>query len=146
MDVECAELDARSRDHPHQPRRAEAHGHHHDGHRPHRARRDRPPAARDQRRLRFAVLNLRQVVRAVAGGDFGPEGSVTKMLIAEHTQHVGELAMHIAGPAAFLGDEPVWTHYYLLGRAMTIAGGTSEINRNVIAERLLGPLRGHISN
>lgn len=85
-------------------------------------------------------------MRAVAGGDFGPEGSVTKMLIAEHTQHVGELAMHIAGPAAFLWDEPVWTHYYLLGRAMTIAGGTSEINRNVIAERLLGPLRGHISN
>lgn len=94
----------------------------------------------------FAVLNLRQVVRAVAGGDFGPEGSVTKMLIAEHTQHVGELAMHISGPAAFLGDEPVWTHYYLLGRAMTIAGGTSEINRNVIAERLLGLPREHIAN
>ncbi|MEU5841491.1 acyl-CoA dehydrogenase [Rhodococcus sp. NPDC047139] len=94
----------------------------------------------------FAILNLRQVVRAVAGGDFGPEGSVTKMLLAEHTQHVGELAMQIAGPAVLLGDEPVWTNYYLLCRAMTIAGGTSEINRNVIAERLLGLPREHIAN
>ncbi|WP_241383793.1 acyl-CoA dehydrogenase [Rhodococcus sp. CH91] len=94
----------------------------------------------------FAILNLRQIVRAVAGGDFGPEGSVTKMLLAEHTQHVGELAMRIAGDAVLLGDEPTWTHYYLLGRAMTIAGGTSEINRNVIAERLLGLPREHIAN
>ncbi|UYP18831.1 acyl-CoA dehydrogenase [Rhodococcus sp. Z13] len=103
-------------------------------------------AALVAREQAFAVLNLRHVVRAVAGGDFGPEGSVTKMLIAEHTQHVGELAMQIAGPAVLAGDEPVWSHYYLLARAMTIAGGTSEINRNVIAERLLGLPREHIAN
>ncbi|MCW2545890.1 MAG: Acyl-CoA dehydrogenase [Mycobacterium sp.] len=84
------------------------------------------------------AVNLRQVVRAVEGTERGAEGSVTKLVGAEHGQEVAALAMAIAGPAAIMGTEPVASTYYLHTRAMTIAGGTSEISRNVIAERLLG--------
>ncbi|WP_109526669.1 MULTISPECIES: acyl-CoA dehydrogenase [Nocardia] len=84
------------------------------------------------------VLNLRHVARAVTGAAPGPEGSVTKMLSAEHLQHTAEAGMRLAGAAAVVGQLPEVGRDYLFGRAHTIAGGTSEINRNVIAERLLG--------
>ncbi|MFF4025483.1 acyl-CoA dehydrogenase [Nocardia elegans] len=84
------------------------------------------------------VLNLRHVARAVTGAAPGPEGSVTKMLSAEHLQHTAEAGMRLAGEAAVVGQLPEVSRDYLFGRAHTIAGGTSEINRNVIAERLLG--------
>ncbi|MBV6756164.1 acyl-CoA dehydrogenase [Rhodococcus opacus] len=91
------------------------------------------------------VLNLRHVVRAVSGAGPGPEGSVTKLLSAEHAQHVAELAMSLSGEAAIVGELPTVSYDYLFGRALTIAGGTSEINRNVIAERLLGLPREQIA-
>ncbi|WFS11077.1 acyl-CoA dehydrogenase [Rhodococcus aetherivorans] len=106
----------------------------------------RAVAALVAREQAMGVLNVRNVVRAVAGGDPGPEGSITKMLVAEHSQHVGELALRIAGPAVVAGDEPQLAYSYLMSRAMTIAGGTSEVNRNVIAERVLGLPREHIAN
>jgi alkylation response protein AidB-like acyl-CoA dehydrogenase len=84
------------------------------------------------------LINLRRVARAVAQAEPGAEGNVTKLLAAEHLQHVTELAMRLAGPAGVDGSEPDLTRQYLFARAMTIAGGTSEISRNVIAERLLG--------
>jgi alkylation response protein AidB-like acyl-CoA dehydrogenase len=84
------------------------------------------------------AVNLRQVVRAVEGAERGAEGSVTKLVGAEHQQEVAALAMAIAGPAAIISEEPLASTRYLHTRAMTIAGGTSEISRNVIAERLLG--------
>ncbi|MGV9865522.1 acyl-CoA dehydrogenase [Rhodococcus koreensis] len=84
------------------------------------------------------VLNLRHVARAVTGAAPGPEGSITKLLSAEHLQHTAETGMRLAGPAAVIGRHMEIGHDYLFGRAHTIAGGTSEINRNVIAERLLG--------
>jgi 3-oxochol-4-en-24-oyl-CoA dehydrogenase len=46
--------------------------------------------------------------------------------------------MELAGPAAVTGQTPVLLQSYLGYRAMTIAGGTSEITRNTIAERILG--------
>jgi alkylation response protein AidB-like acyl-CoA dehydrogenase len=84
------------------------------------------------------VINLRQVTRAVVGSGSGPEGNVTKLLSAEHAQRVTELAMRLAGPAAVTGAEEQVAFEYLLGRCLSIAGGTSEITRNVIAERILG--------
>jgi 3-oxochol-4-en-24-oyl-CoA dehydrogenase len=84
------------------------------------------------------VLNLRQVTRAVIGSGPGPEGNVTKLLSAEHAQRVTELALRVAGPAGVTGAEERISFEYLFDRCLSIAGGTSEITRNVIAERILG--------
>jgi len=84
------------------------------------------------------LLNLRRISRAIAGSEPGPEGNVTKLLVAESGQRLGELGMELAGSAAVVGQAPGLTRMYLSYRAMTIAGGTSEITRNTIAERILG--------
>ena len=83
-------------------------------------------------------LNLRRISRAIAGSEPGPEGNVTKLLLAEAGQRMTELAMELAGSAAVSGQTPTLTQSYLGNRAMTIAGGTSEITRSTIAERILG--------
>jgi 3-oxochol-4-en-24-oyl-CoA dehydrogenase len=84
------------------------------------------------------AINLRRVARAVAGAQPGAEGSVTKLLASVLGQRAGELAMRALGPAGVDGSEPRRAAGYLLGRSLTIAGGTTEIGKNVIAERLLG--------
>ncbi|MBD0324329.1 MAG: acyl-CoA dehydrogenase, partial [Aldersonia sp.] len=92
------------------------------------------------------ALNLRQVQRAISGSGPGPEGNVTKLVSSEHMQHTTELWVRIRAAAAAGGDDPSAAYMYLASRAITIAGGTSEINRNVIAERLLGLPRGRVEN
>jgi alkylation response protein AidB-like acyl-CoA dehydrogenase len=84
------------------------------------------------------LLNLRRVTRAIAGAEPGPEGNVTKLLVAEQCQRLTELGMELAGSAAVVGQAQQVAQAYLGNRAMTIAGGTSEITRNTIAERILG--------
>jgi alkylation response protein AidB-like acyl-CoA dehydrogenase len=84
------------------------------------------------------LLNLRRASRAIAGAEPGPEGNVTKLLVAESGQHLTELGIALAGSAAVVGQNEKLIRSYLGGRAMTIAGGTSEITRNTIAERILG--------
>jgi alkylation response protein AidB-like acyl-CoA dehydrogenase len=84
------------------------------------------------------LLNLRRASRAIAGAEPGPEGNVTKLLVAEAGQRITELGMELAGSAAVVGQAPKLLRSYLGSRAMTIAGGTSEITRNTIAERILG--------
>ena len=82
--------------------------------------------------------SLRRATRAIAGAEPGPEGNVTKLLVAESGQRLTELAFELAGTAAIAGRTPQLRLSYLGNRAMTIAGGTSEITRNTIAERILG--------
>ncbi|BBX26985.1 acyl-CoA dehydrogenase [Mycolicibacterium alvei] len=84
------------------------------------------------------LLNLRNASRAMAGGDTAAEANVSKLLQAESSQHVSELAIELAGTSAVAGGTPELTRAYLYARCLTIAGGTSEIIRNTIAERLLG--------
>jgi alkylation response protein AidB-like acyl-CoA dehydrogenase len=84
------------------------------------------------------ALNLRRVARAVAGAEPGPEGSVTKLLVSVHGQRVAELDMRAVGAAGVDGSMPGVVTSYLYSRCMTIAGGTTEIAKNVIAERILG--------
>ena len=86
----------------------------------------------------LAALNLRQAARAVFEAGAGIEGNIAKLFGAEHAQRVAELALRIAGPAILVGEEPTVVHDYLFSRCLTIAGGTSEIVRNLIAERILG--------
>jgi len=83
-------------------------------------------------------LNIRIAARALAGGGTGPEANVTKLLKAESSQHLTELASELAGPALPTGGASEIAHDYLFARCLTIAGGTSEIMRNTIAERILG--------
>jgi alkylation response protein AidB-like acyl-CoA dehydrogenase len=83
------------------------------------------------------LLNLRRVTRALAGAEPGPEGNVTKLLVAEQSQRLTELGMALAG-SAVVGQAQQVTAAYLGNRHRSIAGGTSEITRNTIAERILG--------
>ena len=86
----------------------------------------------------LATMNLRQVEQAVAGSDGGAVGNLIKLAKAEHTQRVTELAMRAGGVGVVTGPGAATSWTYLMCRALTIAGGTSEISRNVIAERMLG--------
>jgi len=91
----------------------------------------------------MAALNLRHVSRSVIGGPPGAEGNITKLLSAEHAQKASALGMRLAPYAGITSDPAVdgaakIQHAYLFSRCLTIAGGTSEIVRNLIAERLLG--------
>jgi alkylation response protein AidB-like acyl-CoA dehydrogenase len=83
-------------------------------------------------------LNVRIAARALAGAAPGPEANVTKLLKAESSQHLTELAAELVGPDLATGAAPEIAYDYLFARCLTIAGGTSEIMRNTIAERILG--------
>ncbi|HEV3353788.1 MAG TPA: acyl-CoA dehydrogenase [Acidimicrobiales bacterium] len=88
----------------------------------------------------MGLLNLRSANRAVTGAGPGPEGAITKLVLSElgHeatailTELNGGDAVFMEGPAAMGGM------LVLMHRAMSIAGGTSEIKRNQIGERILG--------
>jgi alkylation response protein AidB-like acyl-CoA dehydrogenase len=86
------------------------------------------------------ALNLRRAQRAVVGAGPGPEGNVTKLVLAEHGHDRARLQADLVGEAtAFLdGEDGLAGYTQLATRAMSIAGGTSEITRNQIAERILG--------
>jgi alkylation response protein AidB-like acyl-CoA dehydrogenase len=85
-------------------------------------------------------MNLRSAQRAVSGGEPGPEGAITKLMLSElgheataiMSAAAGEDLLFLDGPGMFAG------RMQLMHRAMSIAGGTSEIKRNQIAERILG--------
>jgi alkylation response protein AidB-like acyl-CoA dehydrogenase len=76
----------------------------------------------------------------VSGAKPGPEASIRKLIGAEHDQRAQEFGLSLLGPwgATVDGDAAQWTFGFLANRCLTIAGGTSEIQRNVIGERLLG--------
>ena len=78
----------------------------------------------------------RGLSRVIETGVPGPEGSLAKIQWADINQRLGELAMDVLGAAAVAVD-PVWTRRLLRARANSIEGGTSEIQRNIIAERVL---------
>jgi alkylation response protein AidB-like acyl-CoA dehydrogenase len=67
----------------------------------------------------------------------GPEGSLGKWHWSELNQSLTELSMEMAGPRAMLTEDE-WTYRFLRARANSIEGGTTEILRNIVAERVLG--------
>ncbi|MEY2397092.1 MAG: hypothetical protein QOJ00_266 [Actinomycetota bacterium] len=87
-----------------------------------------------------ALLGLRTTHRSVSGARPGPEASVRKLLGVEHDQRTQEFGLELLGAlgATTEGVAQQWTFGFLANRCLTIAGGTSEIQRNVIGERLLG--------
>jgi alkylation response protein AidB-like acyl-CoA dehydrogenase len=80
--------------------------------------------------------------RSHPGGDMGQgQDNVSKLLWANWHRDLGELAIDIVGKAGLVakdGEFDVWQHLYLFTRADTIYGGSNEIQRNIIAERVLG--------
>lgn len=86
------------------------------------------------------LLNLRSAARRVAGAGPGPEGNITKLLTSEHTGARSTLIAELLGSEVAIARGPgkAAATMFLASRAYTIAGGTSEIARNQIAERILG--------
>ena len=87
-----------------------------------------------------ALLNLRSANRAVGGGEPGPEGSITKLALSELLHDAAAILTELSGPDAPFMDGPgaISNMIVLLHRGLSIAGGTSEIKRNQIGERILG--------
>ena len=88
----------------------------------------------------LAQLGMRATLRSVGGLQPGSESSIRKLVGAEFDQRVHEFGLDICGPegAVFDGEAAVSAYMVLQSKCMTIAGGTSEVQRNVIGERLLG--------
>jgi len=86
------------------------------------------------------LLDVRTTLRSLAGQGPGPESSVAKLLTVRTRQDASELVVDLHGPALLLGGPEVEgdVHEMLLTRCLSIAGGTTQILRNVAAERILG--------
>ncbi len=87
----------------------------------------------------------RGLTRMLRGEPPGPEGSINKLMWSEVNQRLMETALEVMGPAALLAegesaapDGGRWSYGFLRSRANSIEGGTSEVLRNIIAERVLG--------
>jgi alkylation response protein AidB-like acyl-CoA dehydrogenase len=89
------------------------------------------------------VTNLRAAAARKGGKRAGPEGSITKLFQAEYNQRLQNLAVDVLGSRAMAwaaDDEGAGAHVrgFLRSRANTIEGGTSEVMRNILGERVLG--------
>ncbi|WP_371792411.1 acyl-CoA dehydrogenase [Streptomyces sp. NBC_01471] len=88
----------------------------------------------------LACIGLRTTLQQVSGLEPGAGASVRKLVQTPHQQKVAELALELLGPAGAVregaGEQAV--HGFLMSRCLTIAGGTTQVQLNVVAERLLG--------
>lgn len=117
------------------------------------------------------LIRLRTLTARLRGEQPGPEASIRKILADEHGQHVMNLARDLVGPAAMLtggsglGDDgfvpgtdtralgpgvpagglydPGWYDGFMFSQALTIGGGTGDVQRNIVAERVLGLPHDH---
>ena len=88
---------------------------------------------------RALQLNGYRAVTAVRkSGIPGPEGSILKLMWSELNQRMSETAMDIGGAGSQVGEGDGWKYQFLRSRANTIEAGTSEVLRNILAERVLG--------
>jgi alkylation response protein AidB-like acyl-CoA dehydrogenase len=90
-------------------------------------------------------IGYRNLAKLSQGKPPGPEGSISKLFWSELFQQITELSMEIQGPYSQLTkgssrtiDNGLWQHEFLHASVYTLGGGTSEIQRNIIAERVLG--------
>jgi alkylation response protein AidB-like acyl-CoA dehydrogenase len=90
------------------------------------------------------LTNYRALSQLMRTGIPGPEGSVAKLHWSESNQGLTKLALEILGSEAQVvdSDDGAWQYQQLRSRGNTIEAGTSEILRNIIAERVLGLPRG----
>ena len=97
----------------------------------------------------FKYTGARAITKLLKGELPGPEASTGKMMWVEGHQRLQELAMEIEGPFSQLTQGSpwavaggLWQHTFLRSRANSIEGGTTEIQRNIIGERVLGLPKG----
>ena len=81
------------------------------------------------------LISERAISAELHGRPMGPEGSIAKLLWSETEQHIGEVAADVLGPDALTGP---WARDRVYGRSFSIAGGTTQVNKNIIAQRILG--------
>jgi alkylation response protein AidB-like acyl-CoA dehydrogenase len=98
------------------------------------------------------LLSLRATLKQLSGTEPGATGSVRKLLSMRHAQQVAELCWELSGAAGALGsnhggapltadgvpDGAHWARQVLITRALTIGGGTTDVQLNIIGERILG--------
>src|SRR5215469_2967583 len=98
------------------------------------------------------LLGLRVTLKQLSGTEPGATGSVRKLLGMRHAQQIAELCLAMSGPAGALGsggasagvtrsgapDGAHWARQVLMTQALTIGGGTTDIQLNIIGERILG--------
>ena len=87
--------------------------------------------------------NYRSLSALMKTGLPGPEGSISKLVWSEANQRITKLALELLGPDAALSDGNApyggyWQYQQLRSRGNTIEAGTSEVLRNIVAERVLG--------
>jgi 3-oxochol-4-en-24-oyl-CoA dehydrogenase len=104
--------------------------------------------ARDQA---ISLLGVRATIKQLSGTEPGATGSVRKLLSMRHAQEIAELCWEMSGQTGALGggrgsalgadgqpDGGHWARQVLMTEALTIGGGTTDIQLNIIAERILG--------
>jgi alkylation response protein AidB-like acyl-CoA dehydrogenase len=93
----------------------------------------------------FRLNTTRSLSNLNKTGAPGPEGSIQKLYWSELNQRTAQIAMEVLGPYAQLSnfDDGRWVYNYLRSRGNTIEAGTSEVQRNIIAQRVLGLPRSY---
>ncbi|MFD0021594.1 acyl-CoA dehydrogenase [Streptomyces sp. NPDC058382] len=88
----------------------------------------------------LACIGLRTTLQQVSGLEPGAGASVRKLVQTVHQQKLAELAVELLGPAGAVAEGPGEraVHGFLMSRCLTIAGGTTQVQLNVVAERILG--------
>lgn len=94
------------------------------------------------------LIRLRTLTARIKGAEPGPEASIRKIKADEHGQDIMGIAEDLAGAAGMLeggpgtgplgGDGSIWHFGFLFSQALTIGGGTWAVQRNIVAERVLG--------
>jgi alkylation response protein AidB-like acyl-CoA dehydrogenase len=85
------------------------------------------------------LLSDRAVSGLLHGRAAGPETSLAKLVWSECESHIAEVAGQVLGPAANTGP---WGRDRVYVRALSIAGGTTQVNKNIVAQRVMGLPRG----
>lgn len=108
---------------------------------------DRPGSTSDQREavtwafVQTEMLRLhvcRRLSERLDGVEHGPGGSIDKLLMTWVEQTVGAAALAVSGPRAAVDADDLALKVYLYSRAQSVMGGTSQIQKNIVATRILG--------
>ena len=81
---------------------------------------------------------IKQLSLRVADRPPGQEGSVTKLLWSATVQEIEHVALDVVGPDAVTGRRPGWWSSYFRSRPASVFGGTEQIQRNIVSQRILG--------